>query len=426
MYRGREQTGKLLNNEPIHLTSMHPRLMVTTLVLLVVCAGTLASAAGNGTFTLSNANASPGENGVTTLSLNASWEPPASDIWLNVQYDPAVIQYESTRFLVGGMVSATRTRAGNVLIQLVEPISGFRTGPIAELTFSGLRNGSSPLGIELDHVRNYPVGRPVEITGSAMVVGGRFDVTPPTAETPTPTTLQPTVTPTPTPTTFPSTIARTPKPSTTILYGDDYTGVVSPTKTVAPTGAGNQTIAVILENNPNFSMFLNATLIAGMTGNLDGPGPLTAFIPTNAAFDALPPGALDGLLKNRAALVRLLNYHLASGTLTVADVTTQASVKTLNGEPLLVNIRSGGAVGIDGANLTLLDIPASNGMVHIVDNVMIPPGLMPATTSTTLAIPSTTEPEGTSVLVTRAGPSGALVIMEVLAVMALLCLRRRR
>jgi uncharacterized surface protein with fasciclin (FAS1) repeats len=400
--------------------------MIAALVLLVVCGGTLASAAGNGTFTLSNANASPGENGVTTLSLNASWEPPASDIWLNVEYDPAVIQYESTRFLVGGTVSATRTKAGNVLIQLVEPIDGYRTGPIAELTFSGLRNGSSPLGIELDHVRNYPVSRPVEIMGSAMVVDGRFDVPAPVAETPTPTTLQPTATPTPPSTTFPSTIARTPKPSITILYGDDYTGVVSPTKTIAPTGAGNQTIAVILENNPNFSMFLNATLVAGMTENLDGPGPLTAFIPTNSAFDALPPGTLDDLIKNRTALVRLVNYHLAPETLTIANVTTQASVKTLNGEPLLVNIRPGGAVGIDGANLTLLDIPTSNGMVHIVDSVMIPPGLIPVTTSTTIAIPSTTKPEGTSVLVTRAGPSGALVTMEVLAVIGLLCLRRRR
>lgn len=404
---------------------MHPRLMVTALVLLVVCVGTLASAAGNGTFTLSNTNATFGGDGVTTLSLNASWEPPASDIWLNVQYDPAVIRYESTRFLVGGTVSATRTKAGNVLIQLVEPIDGYRTGPIAELTFSGLRNGSSPLRIELDHVRNYPVSRPVEITGSAMTVDGRFDVPAPITESPTPTTFQPTVTPTPTTTTFPSTIARTPKPSITILYGDDYTGVVSPTKTIAPTGAGNQTIAVILENNSNFSMFLNATLIAGMAGTLDGPGPLTAFVPTNSAFDALPPGTLDNLLGNRTALVRLLNFHLAPGTLSIANVTTQALVKTLNGDPLQVNIRPGGAVGIDGANLTLLDIPASNGMVHIVDGVLIPPGLIPVT-PTTLAIPSTTGPEGTSVLVTRAGPSGVLVIMEVLFVMALVGLRRRR
>ena len=405
---------------------MHPRLMIAALVLLVVCGGTLASAAGNGTFTLSNANASPGENGVTTLSLNASWEPPASDIWLNVQYDPAVIRYESTRFLVGGTVSATRTQAGNVVIQLVEPIEGFRTGPIAELTFSGLKNGSSPLGIELDHVRNYPVGRPVEITGSAMTVEGRFDVLTPAAETPTPTTLQPTVTPTPSPTTFPSTIARTPKPSTPLLYGDDYTGVVSPTETRAPTGAGTRTIGEILENNPNFSIFLNATLVAGMTGTLEGRGPVTVFIPTNAAFEALPPGALDGLLNNRTALVRLVNYHIAPGILTVADVTALASVTTLQGDPLRVHIRPGGAVGIDGANLTLLDIPASNGMVHIVDSVLIPPGLVPATTATTIAIPSTTKTEGTSVLVTRAGPSGALVTMEVLCVMALLGLRRRR
>ena len=155
---------------------------------------------------------------------------------------------------------------------------------------------------------------------------------------------------------------------------------------------------------------------------LNGPGPLTVFVPTNAAFDTLPPGAHEALLANRTALDLLLRYHLAPGTLTVADVTARASVPTLLGVPLSVTVRPGGAVGIDGANLTLLDIPAANGMVHIVDGVLVPPGvsLAPAATAPT-ATPTT---QAVPTLPTRAGGAGA-VVGGALAVAALLGLRRR-
>ena len=155
---------------------------------------------------------------------------------------------------------------------------------------------------------------------------------------------------------------------------------------------------------------------------LDGPGPLTVFVPTNAAFDALPPGALEALLANRTALDLLLRYHLAPGTLTVADVTALASVPTLLGVPLQVTVRPGGAVGVDGANLTLLDIPAANGMVHIADGVLVPPGvsLVPAATAPT-ATPTT---QAVPTLPTRAGGAGAGA-GGALVVAALLGLRRR-
>ncbi len=406
------------------------------LVLLVAFGGTLATAAGTGTFALSNATAPLGLNGVTTLALNASWDPPAGDIWLNVRYDPAVIRYEGTRFRAGGTASATsatRTQAGRVFIQMVDPADGFGSGPLAEIMFSGLTNGSSLLGIELQHVRSYQAGRPIEVTDSATAASGMFTVLAgaPGNATATPTetpNLTATATPTPSVTIPPSLPTLLPTltpavPATTPLYGDDYTGAVSPTMTAVPTTpASNRTVAEIAAANPDFSVFVNATREAGLSGVLESAGPLTAFIPTDAAFDALPPGALEALLANRTALGALLRYHLAPGTLTVADVTERASVPTLLGVPLRVAVRKGGAVGIDGANLTLLDIPAENGMVHIVDGVLVPPDLTPLVTRD--PTPSATEtPSGeptTAAPTTRAGSSAALVAIGAFAVVSLL------
>ncbi len=413
------------------------RVMVTAALVLLAAVGG-ASAAGTGTFALSNATAPLGLNGATTLSLNASWEPPAGDVWLNVRYDPAVIRYEETRFLVGGTASATRTQAGTVLVQVVDPANGFPSGPIAEITFSGLKNGSSLLGIELLHVRTYVSGRPVDITDSATVALGAFTVLASPAANATATStatpnLTATGTPAPTippslPTLPPTLTPAMPVPATTALYGDDYTGAVSPTPTVATTATTsgpNRTIAEIAAANPDFSEFVNATRQAGLYGVLESAGPLTAFIPTNAAFDALPPGALEALLANRTALDAVVRYHLAPGAFTVADVTARASVLTLLGVPLQVGVRPGGAVGIDGANLTLLDIPAANGIVHVVDGVLVPPGmtLAPAAPSMPTATASATP---LPTLPTRSGSTSAVAMTAGSLILATLVTLRRR
>lgn len=424
-----------------HSRSMRLQVLFPVMVvLLLALGGTPAGAAGTGTFNLSNATAPLGLNGVTTLALNASWNPPAGDIWLNVRYDPAVIRYEGTRFRAGGTASATsatRTQAGTVFVQMVDPADGFGSGPLAEITFSGLTNGSSLLEIELQHVRSYQAGRPVDITGSATVAPGVFTVLASPAVN---ATIAPTVSPNLTPAAGPTPSATIPPslptlpptltpavPATTAFFGDDYTGAVSPTSTVAPsatTSGPNQTIAEIAAANPDFSVFVNATRQAGLYGVLESAGPLTAFIPTNAAFDALPPGALEGLLADRTALDAVVRYHLAPGTLTVADVTARASVPTLLGVPLSVGVRPGGAVGIDGANLTLLDIPAENGMVHVVDGVLVPPGVTLAAAVTTTPISTATASASPlPTLPTRAGGAG-LAGAGALAVIALVMSRR--
>ncbi len=415
---------------------MRPQVLLpATLVLLLALGGTTAGAAGTGTFSLSNATAALGQTGTTTLSLDATWEPPAAEVLLNLRYDPDVLGYEGTRFLVGGTASATRIQPGTVLVQVVDLAGPLGSGPIAEVTFEGLQNGSSRLGIEVERVRAYQGGQPVEITDSAEVAPGVFTVlaSPAATATATPTAtpnLTPAETPAPTlpPTlpTLPPTLTP-PAPATTVLYGDDYTGAVTSTATATPaatTPGSSRTIAAIAAANPDFSDFVNLSQAAGLSGVLESAGPLTAFIPTNAAFDALPPGTLDGLYVNRTALEAVVRYHLSPGSFTVADVTARASVPTLLGVPLAVGVRPGGAVGIDGANLTLLDIPAANGMVHVVDGLLVPPGvtLAPAAraTPTPMATAQTSLPP---TLPTRAGGAGIAAI-GAFAVAALVALRR--
>ncbi len=290
--------------------------------------------------------------------------------------------------------------AGTVFLQLVDRTDGYRSGPLAELIFSGLQNGSSLLEIELQHVRSYPDGRPIKITDAAATEPGRFTVTPPAAVNG---TAAPTEMPNRTPAGTPASI---------------------PSATVSPTGtapASNSTIGKIVSANPDFSVFANVTRTAGLFEVLESRGPLTVFVPTDAAFAALPPGALDDLFGNMTAIEALVRYHLAPGTLTVADVTARASVPTLLGVPLRVGVRPGGAVGIDGANLTLFDIPARNGMVHIVDGVLVPPDLAPGVTRH----PTPSATATPSRQPTTAGPTTRAALVAIAAFAVIILLRRR-
>lgn len=411
---------------------MQPWPCSAVFLLLLVAAVVPVGAAGTGTFLLEDTEAIIGERATTTLSLNSSWEPAASDLWMTLRFDPAVIRYESTRSLIGAPVTATRTQADSVLV-LLSDTTGFRSGPLLEFSFTGLENGSTTLDLEIGHVRAYPDGRPLDLAGSASVRAATFTVLSPTTVT---VTSMPTTASVPGLTTAgspvssytlpPLTLPTTETPPATVLHGDDYTGAVSATITPVFSGtvpASNRTVLEVIVANPEFSTFARAVQETELSAVLDGPGPVTAFVPTDAAFAALPPGALDDLFEDRTALAVLLAHHLAPGSLTVAEVTASARVPTLLGEPLRVGVRPGGTVGIDGANLTLLDIPAENGMVHIVDGVLFPPGQAPTSVPTSIA-PTTTS-ISTSVPVTQSGPGAALVVLEVLAAAVLLGRCRR-
>jgi uncharacterized surface protein with fasciclin (FAS1) repeats len=110
---------------------------------------------------------------------------------------------------------------------------------------------------------------------------------------------------------------------------------------------------------------------AGLVGALGGKGPYTVFAPTDAAFAKVPKATLDRLARDRAALRSVLLLHVAKGRLTAAKVTKRRSVKTLNGERLGIRVRDG-KVFIGGARVVTPDVSASNGVIHVINKVLVP------------------------------------------------------
>ncbi len=134
-----------------------------------------------------------------------------------------------------------------------------------------------------------------------------------------------------------------------------------------------QNIVEIASGNEDFSTLVAAVTAADLAGTLSGPGPFTVFAPTNAAFAALPPGTVDNLLlpENRDELVAILTYHVVPGQVLSTDVAgSTAAPATVNGATLAVDGTDG--VTVNGANVVTPDIIASNGVIHAIDQVLLP------------------------------------------------------
>ena len=144
--------------------------------------------------------------------------------------------------------------------------------------------------------------------------------------------------------------------------------LISPTSTQA----ADQTVVAIASGNADFSTLVAAIKAAGLVETLNGAGPFTVFAPTNAAFEKLPAGTLDDLLKpeNKAKLTAILTYHVVAGKVMAADVKT-GKVKTLQGGELNV-VAGPDGVTVDGAKVTKTDIVGSNGVIHVIDTVVMP------------------------------------------------------
>lgn len=121
-----------------------------------------------------------------------------------------------------------------------------------------------------------------------------------------------------------------------------------------------------------FDTLIAAVQAADLEETLSGEGPFTVFAPTDSAFDALPEGTLDELLDDEEALTNVLLYHVADGELMAADVVEMESIETLQGEELAVNVTDD-TVMVDNATIITTDIEASNGVIHVIDAVLIPP-----------------------------------------------------
>ena len=123
-----------------------------------------------------------------------------------------------------------------------------------------------------------------------------------------------------------------------------------------------------------FNTLVTAVKAAGLAEALQGKGPFTVFAPTDAAFAKLPAGTLDALLKDKAKLAAILKYHVISGKVMAADVINGNGAKpaTLNGAALDITVKAG-KVYVNGAQVTSADVMASNGVIHVIDAVVLPP-----------------------------------------------------
>jgi transforming growth factor-beta-induced protein len=123
----------------------------------------------------------------------------------------------------------------------------------------------------------------------------------------------------------------------------------------------------------SFKTLVAAATAADLGGALSGPGPFTVFAPTDEAFAKLPKGTVETLLKpeNKAKLQAILKYHVVSGTVMAADVVKVKGAVSLAGQRIAVKV-DGGKVAVDGANVVKTDIKCSNGVIHVIDSVILP------------------------------------------------------
>lgn len=121
----------------------------------------------------------------------------------------------------------------------------------------------------------------------------------------------------------------------------------------------------------SFNTLATALEAAGLVDTLKGPGPFTVFAPTDAAFAKLPEGTVDALLKDKPKLTAILTYHVVPGKVEAADVVKLDSAKTVNGQSVSIKVVDG-KVQVDGATVTAADVAASNGVIHVIDTVLMP------------------------------------------------------
>jgi uncharacterized surface protein with fasciclin (FAS1) repeats len=162
-----------------------------------------------------------------------------------------------------------------------------------------------------------------------------------------------------------------PKPASEAPAGT----VATPGDAAAPAASAAGTIVEVASGSETFKTLVAALTEAELTETLSGTGPFTVFAPTDAAFAALPDGTVEMLLKpeNRAKLVKILTYHVVPGAIT-SDKIAAGDVNTVEGSPVTLTVADG-KVTVGGANVTQADIEASNGVIHAIDKVIMPPNL---------------------------------------------------
>ncbi len=162
----------------------------------------------------------------------------------------------------------------------------------------------------------------------------------------------------------------------TILAGAVLAGAIASTALAAPKPAAapsNKNIVKTAVAAGQFTTLVSLVKKAGLAGALTGKGQLTVFAPTDAAFAKVPKATLAALAKDKKQLRAVLLYHVVKGKVTAAKVVKLRSAKTLEGAAVKIKVK-GGNVYLDGAKVTTPDVMASNGVIHVINRVLIPAG----------------------------------------------------
>ena len=150
----------------------------------------------------------------------------------------------------------------------------------------------------------------------------------------------------------------------------------APPTTSPDAGVESQDIIGVVESNSSFTMLAKALKAAGLEDTLKGDGPFTVLAPSDAAFAKLPQDAVQDLLKpeNKEVLVKILTYHVVPGRVLSTDLTS-GEVKSVEGGPISVKVDPASGVQVNDATVVQPDVKASNGVIHVIDNVILPPDL---------------------------------------------------
>ncbi len=143
---------------------------------------------------------------------------------------------------------------------------------------------------------------------------------------------------------------------------------------VMPVEAPTGDIVAVAAGAGQFNTLVAAVTAAGLVETLQGTGPFTVFAPSDEAFAKLPAGTVESLLADKEKLTAILTYHVVPGKVMASDIVSAGGAKpaTVNGAPVNVTIRDG-QVYVDGARVVTADVQASNGVIHIIDSVIMPP-----------------------------------------------------
>jgi uncharacterized surface protein with fasciclin (FAS1) repeats len=156
-----------------------------------------------------------------------------------------------------------------------------------------------------------------------------------------------------------------------VLLALPVTAVAQESQGYAPDAKAKGDIIEVATEAGSFTTLAKAIEVAGLAETLKGEGPFTVFAPTDEAFAKLPEGTLDSLLNDKEKLAAILTYHVVPGKVSSEDVAQLSMAKTVNGQELKIS-SADGKIMVDGATVTQADIPASNGVIHVLDTVLLP------------------------------------------------------